>query len=348
MSDWQQVGENLVRHRGGTIYLRAKVAGKIKRISLQTTDLRIAKIKRDATLAGLRKGSNIRKGEAIRTIGDALRLLEIRETERPDIRPATASYYKEIFGIMRQTLDTHALVRSWTATDLHAWWKAVAKRYAAQRANNVLGMAKRLGKLLIEIGERIDDPTTALKRVPIVAKELHIPSRDQMDALIEDIRGQGKAHSEEAANFVAFLAYAGCRVGQARALRWEHDHGEWLLFPSGIRGTKGAKTRRLPISAPLRAVLDRMKPTDGTKPIGSVFKMKRPHEALANACKRMKMEHLRIHDLRHFFATFALESGVDVPSVSRWLGHKDGGVLVMKTYGHLRDEHSLASAKKLG
>ena len=45
---------------------------------------------------------------------------------------------------------------------------------------------------------------------------------------------------------------------------------------------------------------------------------------------------------RHFFATTCIESGVDIPTISRWLGHKDGGALAMRTYGHLRDEHSLA------
>jgi hypothetical protein len=38
---------------------------------------------------------------------------------------------------------------------------------------------------------------------------------------------------------------------------------------------------------------------------------------------------------------------VDIPTVSRWLGHKDGGALAMKTYGHLRREHSVAQAQKV-
>ena len=42
-----------------------------------------------------------------------------------------------------------------------------------------------------------------------------------------------------------------------------------------------------------------------------------------------------------------IESGVDIPTISRWLGHKDGGVLAMKTYGHLRDEHSSQQARKV-
>jgi hypothetical protein len=51
--------------------------------------------------------------------------------------------------------------------------------------------------------------------------------------------------------------------------------------------------------------------------------------------------------LRHLFATRCIESGVDIPTVSRWLGHKDGGALAMKVYGHLRDQHSTNMAKKV-
>jgi len=38
---------------------------------------------------------------------------------------------------------------------------------------------------------------------------------------------------------------------------------------------------------------------------------------------------------------------VDIPTVSRCLGHKDGGALAMKVYGHLRDEHSVSMAKRV-
>jgi integrase len=53
------------------------------------------------------------------------------------------------------------------------------------------------------------------------------------------------------------------------------------------------------------------------------------------------------HDFRHLFATTCIESGIDIPTVSRWLGHKDGGALAMKTYGHLRREHAMEQAKKV-
>ena len=64
--------------------------------------------------------------------------------------------------------------------------------------------------------------------------------------------------------------------------------------------------------------------------------------------KRVGLGHLTCpKDLRHLFATRCIEAGVDIPTVSRWLGHRDGGALAMKTYGHLRDEHSVNMARKV-
>jgi hypothetical protein len=42
-----------------------------------------------------------------------------------------------------------------------------------------------------------------------------------------------------------------------------------------------------------------------------------------------------------------IETGVDFKAIAGWLGHKDGGLLVAKTYGHLRDEHSATMAKRM-
>jgi hypothetical protein len=38
---------------------------------------------------------------------------------------------------------------------------------------------------------------------------------------------------------------------------------------------------------------------------------------------------------------------VDIPTISRWLGHKDGGALAMKVYGHLRQDHSFTQIRRV-
>ena len=78
-----------------------------------------------------------------------------------------------------------------------------------------------------------------------------------------------------------------------------------------------------------------------------VFGVGECQKALDRACKKVGADRITHHDLRHLFATRCIESGVDIPTVSRWLGHKAGGALAMKTYGHLRREHSITQAQRV-
>ena len=80
---------------------------------------------------------------------------------------------------------------------------------------------------------------------------------------------------------------------------------------------------------------------------GKVFRVGECQKSLDRAAKKVGTDRITHHDLRHLFATRCIESGVDIPTVSRWLGHKDRGALAMKTYGHLRREHSIAQAQRV-
>lgn len=176
-----------------------------------------------------------------------------------------------------------------------------------------------------------------IRRVRIISRQLDVPSREDMERIIQSIATQGKRASIESSHYVAFLAYSGCRHGEAAAVRWEDMAPQWLTITGGETGTKNHEVRRVPISGLLRAIIEarRYAGVDGP-----MFSIASPRIALDNACTRLGLPHLRLHYLRHFFATWCIEKGVDIPTVAKWLGHKDGGVLAMKTYSHLRDEHS--------
>lgn len=68
---------------------------------------------------------------------------------------------------------------------------------------------------------------------------------------------------------------------------------------------------------------------------------------LAKACGRAGVRRLTHHDFRHLFITRCIESGVDVPTVARWVGHRDGGALLAKRYFHLLDVHSQTMAARV-
>ena len=68
---------------------------------------------------------------------------------------------------------------------------------------------------------------------------------------------------------------------------------------------------------------------------------------LRAACKVLGGLRFSNHDLRDYFATTALEHGVPIHTIAGWLGHADGGALLLKRYSHLREEHSAEQARKL-
>ena len=59
------------------------------------------------------------------------------------------------------------------------------------------------------------------------------------------------------------------------------------------------------------------------------------------------LEYIRFHDLRHTFATMALQNGVDVKTVSSMLGHYDAG-FTLSTYAHATNRMQEEAAEKMG
>lgn len=46
------------------------------------------------------------------------------------------------------------------------------------------------------------------------------------------------------------------------------------------------------------------------------------------------------HDCRHFFISQAVMAGVDFMTIAKWVGHRDGGLLIGKVCGHLSETHT--------
>ncbi len=70
-------------------------------------------------------------------------------------------------------------------------------------------------------------------------------------------------------------------------------------------------------------------------------------ESLKLARKAAGVEWVGFHDLRHYFCSMCVMAGVDFMTIAAWLGHKDGGILVGKVYGHLLDDHRRKAAQQV-
>ena len=71
------------------------------------------------------------------------------------------------------------------------------------------------------------------------------------------------------------------------------------------------------------------------------------NKTIRDARVKAKVKDFTCHLCRHYFASMALMSKVDVHTVASWLGHKDNGVLLAKTYSHLLNEHKREQAQRV-
>ena len=157
--------------------------------------------------------------------------------------------------------------------------------------------------------------------------------------------------SRRCADLVRFLAFGGFRKSEAAGITWgdcDFERGEILVRGDAETGTKNWSVRRVPMIPDMRALLEKLKANRATvQPEDTVMQVRECQKAMDRAARVIGMTRITHHDLRHLFATLCIESGVDIPTVSRRLGHKDGGALAMRVYGHLRDQHPVAMAQKV-
>jgi integrase len=162
--------------------------------------------------------------------------------------------------------------------------------------------------------------------------------------------GHGR-HSNDSADLAEGLAYTGLRLGEAGAVELRDVDlatGEVVVRGDATTATKNWELRRVPLIPDALALFQRMLGERTGEPLDAkLFSVRECQKTLDRACNKVGTDRITHHDLRHLFATRCIESGVDIPTVSRWLGHKDGGALAMKTYGHLRREHSIAQAQRV-
>ena len=200
-------------------------------------------------------------------------------------------------------------------------------------------------------GGLLENSAGELKRLRVKQKELQLPEPSHFKGLVENLLKGSGAWGQRVADMVEFLAYSGLRIrSEAIWVTWKDV--DWQRKQIIVRGhpetsTKNSELRRIPILPDMETLLERLKQRSGLVDSDRIIQLQQCDEALTRACVEVGIARLTHHDLRHLFATRCIESGVDIPTVSRWLGHKDGGALAMKTYGHLRNEHSQQMAQKV-
>ena len=113
-----------------------------------------------------------------------------------------------------------------------------------------------------------------------------------------------------------------------------------FLFDAHLDLSMNALEWNRDLTRPIREIRDRERgQTD--KPVKTL------KESFMVARRNAGLDCVGFHDLRHYFSSIAVMSGIDFKTIAEWLGHQDGGMLVGKVYGHLLPEHKQRMAERL-
>ena len=156
--------------------------------------------------------------------------------------------------------------------------------------------------------------------------------------------------------YVHLLATTGLRRGRwnsdprnrrgALGLSWKDVNWEKRTLRAVM---KGGAVETLPLIDEAIEVLRKLEALTGGSKDGRIFPIgaKRAASKLSAWASVMDLEITYLHALRHYFASVAIIAGVPIPVVAKLLGHKDGGILLMRTYSHLLPGAEEEAARKL-
>ena len=354
---WQKTQyANLVRYKPSKAYFaRIRIGGKLIRRTLKTKVLSVAKLR----LGDLEKKERQMAEQQVAvldgsmTFADALATYQQRLEGDASIKPRTREYHQQRIKALLKSWPAlkPAEVRGVTKTDCLNWAARFGKNSSATAFNHTIGILRRILEVGVEAGACYDNAARFIKRRSEKSKKPELPEIDQFDAFVAEIENGGSRDSRNCAALVRFLAYGGFRKTESANITWadcDFVRGKIVVRGDPETGTKNSEIREVPMIPDMRQLLERLRAERPEEPPDTpVMCVRECQKAMNRAAAKIGMHRITHHDLRHLFATRCIESGVDIPTVSRWLGHKDGGALAMKVYGHLRDQHSVAMAQKV-
>ena len=223
-------------------------------------------------------------------------------------------------------------------------------RNTPYQANRILEVVRKMFNLAEAWGLRKDgsNPCRHVQKYKEKKRERFLTDDEfhKLGQVLNEIEAEGP-EIRSAVTAIRLLMLTGCRLNEVQTLRWEDVD----LEAAELRlrdGKTGA--RMVPLSATAVSVLSVLpRPDDnpwvivGKKPGAHLTDLQHPWRRIR---ARAGLEDVRIHDLRHSFASRALALGESLPMIGKLLGHTQ--VQTTPRYAHLANESVKASGSRVG
>jgi integrase len=217
------------------------------------------------------------------------------------------------------------------------------------RANRVIGAASKMFSLaIIEWGMRPEpNPCRGLERNKESKRERYL-SKEELGRLLDALNAYP---IPKFANVFRLLLLTGARAGEAISATWdqfrlEASGGVWTKPASS---TKVKKDHTIPLSAPARKLLADMhaKREQGeARVFPKIAEVTKLHPHWAKILAAAKISGLRIHDLRHSYASILASAGTPLLTIGKLLGHEQ--IATTQRYSHLINDALSKAAETAG
>jgi integrase len=278
------------------------------------------------------------------------------EEHLPKKRPATERDYKAMIANEILPAMRNLKVAEVTFSDIDGLHRKITKRGSPYRANRVVAVLSKMFSLAIHWKWRTDNPAKGIERNGEAKRSRYLSAAE-----IKRLSTALAEHDDQqAANIIRLLLLTGARRGEVQAARWADLDLEAGVWTKPGATTKQRTEHRVPLSAPARQLLvnirDQAKRAakKKNKPMSEYVFPGRGGEAhrvevkadWAAICKAAKIEGVRIHDLRHTFASALASSGLSLPIIGALLGHTQPATTAR--YAHLLDDPLRAATERVG
>jgi integrase len=262
----------------------------------------------------------------------------------PRKRPSTI---KDYCGMLRRHIGPHfgkyAKVADIAYDDVDALHRKVTSTGSTYVANRCIALCSRMFSLAIKWKMRTDNPCKGIERNPEIKRRRYLSS-DELQRLLKAL---AETPDPQFVNIITLLILTGARRGEVLSMRWSAIVNRTWTKPSSE--TKQKHDHTVPLSSAVLQLLASIERRgeyvfpSSDNPSGHIVEIKNGWEGL---CKRAGVKGLRIHDLRHSFASQLASSGASLPLIGALLGHSSPTTTAR--YAHLFDDPQRAAVEKIG
>ncbi len=237
----------------------------------------------------------------------------------------------------------HLTVDAITAEQVRDWFASMANRPGvANRSMPVLSMMMKMAE---PWGYRVhnSNPCRNTRRYKMKPMERFLTGKEM--ARLNAVLTRDEFWCPNVVAMIRLLMLTGCRFGEIASLQWEWIKGKRIFLPDSKSGP-----RTVWLSSPARAVIDAIpRYSEDCRYLFPARPPTRPIDNIAFHWDRIRKEAglpgVRLHDLRHAWASLAAMNGVDMVTIAKLLGH--ALVETTERYTHLSDQSVTDAADRV-